>query len=131
IIEPLLVGPALKQRFLQTVIIYNVIVFPLGIWFWLRHVHSFSAAFHQLRQGLNIDPAQLTQLRRRLIHLPWFAATIAGVAWFLCIPVFLLSLLQAQPDLPIQLLWHLPISFCIPGVIWVTHPIFLVELPSP
>jgi len=50
IIAPLLVSPALKQRFVQTVMVYNVIVFPLGIWLWLRHVHSFSKPFHQLRR---------------------------------------------------------------------------------
>ena len=130
IIAPLLGTPALKQRFLQTVIVYNIIVFPLGIWLWLAGVHSFSTAYHQLRQGRNIDETLLAQLRRRLIHLPWFAATISGVAWFLCIPVFLISLVQVNPQLPVQLLWHLPISFCISGFISVTHTIFLVELAS-
>ena len=33
-------------------------------------------------------------------------------------------------SLPSQLLWHLPISFCISGFISVTHTIFLVELAS-
>jgi adenylate cyclase len=130
IIKPMLTQPDLKQRFLETVIIYNVIVFPLGIWLWLKRVYSFSAAFHQLQRGLSVDPALLDRLRRRLIHLPWFAAAISGAAWFLCIPVFLISLIQAQPELPPQLLWHLPISFCISGFISVTHTIFLVELAS-
>ena len=130
IISPLLSTPALQHRFTQTVIIYNVIVFPLGIWLWLRHVHSFSNAFHQLRRGGEIDSARLTQLRRRLIHLPWFAAAISGAAWFLCIPVFIGALWQADPNLQPQLLWHLPISFCISGFISVTHTIFLVELAS-
>ena len=130
IIKPMLTQPDLKQRFLATVIIYNVIVFPLGIWLWLKRVYSFSAAFHQLQRGLSVDPSLLDRLRRRLIHLPWYAAAISGAAWFLCIPVFLISLMQAHAELPPQLLWHLPISFCISGFISVTHTIFLVELAS-
>jgi hypothetical protein len=70
------------------------------------------------------------QARRRLIHLPWFAAAICGVAWFLCIPIFLGALLQIQYPLDARLLWHLPISFCISGFIVITHTFFLVELAS-
>jgi adenylate cyclase len=129
IIKPML-APELKQRFLLTVIVYNAIIFPAGIWLWLRRVHSFAEPINRLRNGLTIDPGLLARLRRRLIHLPWYAAAISGLAWFLCIPVFLASLLQLQPHLPSQLLWHLPISFCISGFISVTHTIFLVELAS-
>src|SRR5438477_11327691 len=107
-----------------------MIVSPAGIAVWLNRVYSFSAPFDQLRRGLAIAPDLLAQLRRRLIHLPWFAAVMSVVAWFLCIPVFLISLWQVQPHLPGQLLWHLPISFCISGFISLTHTIFLVELAS-
>src|SRR4051794_14481008 len=69
IIEPMLSPIGLKQRFLQTVVVYNVIVFPLGIWLWVKRVRSLSPAFHQLRQGLTIETQPLDRLRRRLIHL--------------------------------------------------------------
>ena len=130
IVEPLLATPELKHRFMQTIIVYNTIVFPVGIGLWLARVYSFSGAFHQLRNGLAIPAHVLNPLRRRLIHLPWFAAAISCAAWFLCIPVFLLSLLQVHGHLPTQLFWHLPISFCISGFISGTHTIFLVELAS-
>src|SRR5207247_9096234 len=76
------------------------------------------------------EPECLTQARRRLIHLPWFAASISGAAWFLCVPVFVGSLIQVEPSLDSRLLWHLPISFCISGFISITHSIFLVELAT-
>jgi adenylate cyclase len=130
VIKPMLASAELGQRFVQTVIIYNAIVFPLGIWLWIRRVRSFSPAFHQLSRGQQVDPELLTRIRRRLIHLPWFAAILSGSAWFLCIPVFLISLFQVHGSLSHQLLWHLPISFCISGFISGTHTIFLVELAS-
>jgi adenylate cyclase len=130
VIEPMLTSPALKQRFFATVIIYNALIFPIGIWLWLKRIRYFAPAFRHLCRGSAIDLQSLTKARRRLIHLPWFAAAISGAAWFLCVPVFLGSLMQVEPSLDPRLLWHLPISFCISGFISITHSIFLVELAT-
>ena len=125
-----LTSPALRQRFFETIVIYNVVVYPIGFWLWVKRILSFRELFHRLRAGLTIDSHLLTQARRRLIHLPWFGAAIGAAAWFLCIPVFLGALLQVQHPLAPGLLWHLPISFCISGFIAITHTFFLVELAS-
>lgn len=130
VIQPLLTTPALKQRFLETIVIYNVVVYPIGFGLWVKRILSFREFFNRLRAGSTADPDLLTQARRRLIHLPWFGATIGAVAWFLCIPVFLGALLQVQNPLAPGLLWHLPISFCVSGFIATTHTFFLVELAS-
>ena len=130
VIEPLLVSPALKQRFFETVVVYNLVIYPCGVFLWLRRIFSFRGLFHRLCAGSVIDPALLITARRRLIHLPWFAAAICGVAWFLCIPVFIGALLQVQNPLDARLVMHLPISFCVSGFIAVTHSFFLVELAS-
>jgi adenylate cyclase len=130
VIEPLLTSPALRQRFFETIVIYNIVVYPIGFWVWVKQILSFRALFHRLRSGSTIDSDLLTQARRRLIHLPWLGAGIGAVAWFLCIPVFLGALLQVQRPLAPGLLWHLPISFCVSGFIATTHTFFLVELAS-
>src|SRR5881296_3229071 len=112
------------------VVVYNSVVYPVGVLLWLRRIFSFRGLFHRLCAASAIDSASLARARRRLTHLPWFAAAICGVAWFLCIPVFIGALLQVQSPLDIRLLWHLPISFCVSGFIAVTHSFFLVELAS-
>jgi adenylate cyclase len=135
VIEPMLT-PALKQRFFDTVVAYNAVVYPIGVYLWLKRIFSFRHLFHRLSEVGSARRAdrpplqELTQARRRLIHLPWFAAAICGVAWFLCIPAFIGALLQVQYPLDPRLLWHLPISFCVSGFIAVTHSFFLVELAS-
>jgi adenylate cyclase len=129
VIQPMLT-PALKQRFFETVVLYNTIVYPVGVFIWLRRIFSFRNVFHRLCTASVVDSTSLTRARRRLIHLPWFAAAICGLAWFLCIPVFIGALLQVQHRLDPGLLWHLPISFCISGFIALTHSFFLVELAS-
>ena len=125
VIQPLLVSPSLKQRFSDMVVVYNSVVYPVGVLLWLRRIFSFRGLFHRLCAASAIDSASLARARRRLIHLPWFAAAICGVAWFLCIPVFIGALLQVQNPLDPRLLWHLPISFCVSGLIAVTHSFFL------
>src|SRR5262249_29252237 len=130
VIEPLLVSSALKQRFFETIVFYNLVAYPIGVFLWLKRIFSFRELFHRLSAGTAVDPVSLATARRRLIHLPWFAAAICGVAWFLCIPVFIGALLQVQNPLDSRLLGHLPISFCVSGFIAVTHSFFLVELAS-
>src|SRR6266481_585530 len=134
VIEPLFT-PALKQRFFEAVVLYNSVVYPVGVFLWVKRIFSFRDLFHRLQEGQAVGghrpPLQkLTEARRRLIHLPWFAAAICGVGWFLCIPVFIGALLQVQSPLDPRLLWHLPISFCVSGFIAITHTFFLVELAS-
>ena len=129
VIQPLLVSPSLKQRFFDTVVVYNSVVYPVGVLLWLRRIFSFRGLFHRLCAASAIDSASLARARRRLIHLPWFAAAICGVAWFLCIPVFIGALLQVQNPLDSRLLWHLPISFCVSGFIAVTHSFFWSNWP--
>lgn len=130
VIEPLLTSPALQHRFFQTVIIYNTVVYPISIWLWVRRISSLRIPFRQLAARSIPDSSALTPARRRLIHLPWFAAIVSSAAWFLCIPVFLGALIQIRNPLSPGLLWHLPISFCLSGFIAVTHTFFLVELAS-
>ena len=132
VIEPMFT-PALRQRFFATVVVYNAVVYPIGVYLWLKRIFSFRHLFHRLQTETGDQPPpleELTQARRRLIHLPWFAAAVCGAAWFLCIPVFISALLQVQNPLDPRLLWHLPISFCVSGFIAVTHSFFLVELAS-
>jgi adenylate cyclase len=135
VIEPLLISPTLKQRFAWTWVFYTIVAFLIGLLLWLKRVRSLRDLFHRLQEEKSVGghrpPLQkLTEARRRLIHLPWFAAAICGVGWFLCIPVFIGALLQVQSPLDPRLLWHLPISFCVSGFIAITHTFFLVELAS-
>jgi adenylate cyclase len=130
IIGPLLATPALKRRFVETIVVYNGVIYPIGIWLWLKCVLSLRPALDGLRHGSVIDPGMLMRARQRVIHLPWFAAIISATAWLLCVPVFLGSLWLAHGFLDPRLFWHLPISFGISAFIAITQTFFLVELAS-
>src|SRR5437868_6519795 len=81
VIEPMLTTPALQHRFIETVIVYNLIIFPLGIWLWIKRIGALGSVFRDLSRGLGVDADRLTLARRQLIHLPWVAAAISAVAW--------------------------------------------------
>jgi adenylate cyclase len=130
IVNPLLATGALRQRFLDTVIDYNLFVYPVAVGAWLWLVFSLRAPFRDLLAGREVAPGRLDDARRRVVHLPWFGAFISGVAWLLCIPVFLLALLAVGQPLGAALLWHLPISFLVSAFISVTQSFFLIELAS-
>src|SRR6266478_4876478 len=130
VIGPLLATTALTHRFFLTVIIYNGVIYPIGIWLWLKCVFSLRPVFDKLRRGSVIDSETLARARRRVVDLPWFAAAISAAAWLLWVPIFLGSLWHVQGALDARLFWHLPISFCISAFIAITQTFFLVELAS-
>ncbi len=130
VIAPLLRTPEMAQRFAHTVIGYNLLIYPLAVGWWLRVVFQLRLPFRQLCAGAVVESDELTCARRRLIHLPWRGALVSGVAWLLCIPVFLIALGTTSAGLGSQLLWHLPTSFLVAAFIAVTHSFFLIELAS-
>jgi adenylate cyclase len=130
VVDPLLTTPELQQRFVQTIIAYNALVFPLAVAMWLGVVFSLRKHCRQLIAGTPCGGVDLDCARRRLVHLPWLGALISGIAWLLCIPVFLISLSAVAHGLSAALLWHLPISFAVSAFIAVTQSFFLIELAS-
>ena len=130
IVDPLLTTAALKQRFLSTVIVYNSICYPVVGYLWLRLVYSLRPALTKIKRGEPISEPLLQAARQRVIRLPFLGAIIFGLAWLLCIPVFIFSLAEVNHGLDSRLLWHLPVSFGVSGFISLTHSFFLVELAS-
>jgi len=130
VVTPLLTSEALKDRFHDTIIVFNAVAYPIAIVVWLRLVYSLRPSFRQLCAGISVPDDQLAMLRRRVINLPWWGALIAGTAWLLCIPVFLISLSGVEGNFEPLLLWHLPISILVSALIAMTHSIFAIELAS-
>jgi adenylate cyclase len=129
VVLPLLT-PAQQQRFMQTILIWNAIAYPIATFIWLRLVYSLRRPFRLLCGGSAFPPAWLLPLRRRIINLPWWGALIAWTGWVSCIPVFLLSLLSLGEKLDMLLMWHLPISILVSALIALTHSFFAIEVVS-
>jgi len=126
-VQPLL-NPVQLAAFLQTVIIYNAIAYPIGLGVWLWAVLSLKRPCRQLMTQQPISERALLAAQQRVINLPWWGMAIAGVLWLLCIPVFLIALAQPTGSLSTQLIWDLPISFIIAALIATTHSFFTIEL---
>jgi adenylate cyclase len=127
VIDPLLVAARLKQRFIDAVIVWNVIAYPAAVAVWVWLILSLRPAFQKLSQNQNVSADDLDCVRRRVVHLPWYGAVISGFAWFAGAAVFLLSLSLAGRPMSAQLFWHLPISFGVSGFIATTQGFFVIE----
>jgi len=130
VIDPLLIAAGLKERFIATVIVWNVCAYPAGVAIWLWLILSLRPAYQRLRRGENVPADELDHVRRRLVHLPWYGAAISGLAWLQGAIVFLVSLALTGRPMSAQLFWHLPISFGVSGFIATTQGFFLIELAS-
>ena len=130
VIDPLLSPLGLKPRFIATVIVYNLAVYPLAIGAWIYAISSLRPHFRKLARGETTKSEALTRARRLVVNLPWLSTVICAAAWLLCIPVFLLSLAATGKPLGAQLYWHLPISFVVSAFIAITQTFFLTELAS-
>ena len=50
VIEPMFTT-ALRQRFFATVVVYNAVVYPIGVYLRLKRIFSFRHLFHRLEVG--------------------------------------------------------------------------------
>jgi adenylate cyclase len=130
VIDPLLVAAGLRERFIQTVIVWNLVAYPIAVAIWAWLILSLRAALLRLQRNEVIPQEDLDEVRRRLVHLPWFGAAISGAAWFMGAVVFLVSLATTGRTMSAQLFWHLPISFGVSGFIATTQSFFLIEWAS-
>ena len=127
-IEPMLGPMGLKPRFMATVLVYNLLVYPVGIAIWIYAIASLRPHFRKLARGETVAEEAVTRARRRVVNLPWLGAVVSAAAWLLCIPVFLFSLAATGNPLEPQLFWHLPISCRVSAFIAITQTFFLIEL---
>ena len=130
VIDPLLRAADLTGRFVLTVIVWNALVYPIGMGIWAVRLLSLRPTYCALQRNATVPSGQLEQARRRLVNLPWFGAGLSGAAWLLGIPVFLISLGLSGRPVGAQLFWHLPISFAVSGFMAMTQSFFLIELAS-
>src|SRR6476469_6309470 len=128
-IRPLLT-PAQHTVFINTVLVYNLVVYPIAVCLWVRILRSLHLPCQRLLQRQPISLEQLTKARRLAINLPWWGILVAGVSWFLCIPVFLTALQLAPGHLDSRLFLHLPTSLLVAAFIALTHSFFAIELTS-
>jgi adenylate cyclase len=128
-IQPLLT-PAQFAVFLNTVKVFNAIVYPAAVGLWIWAVLPLWQPCQQLQHNQPVEPERLLRARRRVINLPWWVVTVGGICWLLCIPVFLLALLIAPGRLNPHVLLDLPISFVISALIAITHSFFVIEIST-
>ncbi|MEM1058103.1 MAG: adenylate/guanylate cyclase domain-containing protein [Verrucomicrobiota bacterium] len=119
-----------QERFHQTVLVFNLIIFPLGLAAWAWLVLRLRRPLKALLRGDGPKDEALERARREVINLPWWGSLIAGGAWLACLPVFLPAMGLTTDPLNPHVWVHLPISFIVSASIATTQSFFLVELAT-
>lgn len=128
-IEPLLTV-AQHQAFMQAIVVFNLLVYPVAVAVWVSILRSLWHPFDCLRRGQPVERSRLLQAQRRVINLPWLGIILAGGSWLLCIPSFLGALWLAPGSLDARIFLHLPTSIIISALIALAQTFFAIELLS-
>jgi len=128
-IEPLL-NEIQVQRFHESILWFNVVVYPPLIIAWALLVRSLYVPYQKCLKHVPDNDPQIERARSRVINIPWYAAALCGVGWLLCIPALNWGLNTAPGDLNPHVRMHLSVSILVAMLISITHGFFIVELVS-
>ena len=109
---------------------YNALIYPALIFLYVKWMYPVRQTYHRLRAKQIVPEDRLKQDQRKVINSPWAIVLIGCIGWFLCIPVFLLSMYAGPEPVHQHVLIHLPISFLIAGMIAVSQSLFISEVCS-
>ncbi len=120
--------PAQQEVFLDTILPYNLIVYPMcftivarQIFFLIRHLKS-------RKIGQTPFPDELTKIRQKALSSPKYLFAACTIGWLPGALIFPLIIdFQAGP-ISSAVYWHFGISFITSWLIALTYSYFLLEL---
>lgn len=116
---------AQQHVFTQAVIVYNVVVYPLCLWWIGRKGVIVIRQWQRLRRlDERQTDAEVNSARRRALELPYQTAIIACVGWLPGIVVFPLAFLLRGVPISETTTVHFLISFLMGGAIAATYSCF-------
>jgi hypothetical protein len=126
IVQPEL-NAAQRAVFAQTVLWYNVLVYPVCIVLLLRPVVLVFRTWRKLSRPGPIAPAEVDEARRRALRLPVWDIVLACVGWLPGGLIFPLVLHLASGNPGARVYWHFLFSFTISGLIALTYSTIAAE----
>src|SRR5213594_4781097 len=69
---------ALRQRFFDTVVVYNAVVYPVGVYLWLKRIFSFRGLLDRLEPDVGGQTVPLQELTQGAPAFDSFAVVCSG-----------------------------------------------------
>ncbi len=126
-IEPLLTQYQ-HQLLQQTLLLFNLVAFPLAGIVWGGIVASLRGSLCALRSGSPSDTGNLIRVQARAINLPWHFSAIVVVANLAVALVLQVVVAGGHEPVYESFYLHLLIAIGIAALITVTIAFFLIEL---
>jgi serine/threonine protein kinase len=120
-----LTEPQQKELFPKVVLVYNLVVYPLAVFLFLRQAVPVIRTWKRLSHPGPIDPEEVLQARRRALGLPWWLILASCLGWLPGGFVFPLVLqLFTKTEAPyLKFLF----SFTVSGLIALTYSVLALE----
>lgn len=119
--------PAQKALFLEAIVPYNLVFYPLGIWIVWRQLSFLHRELSKRRDRYLPDPAGMAILRRRVLRTPYSIIAAASVGWLPGAIVFPLVIDWIEGPIGRTVYLHFAISFLSSWLITLTYSFLLIE----
>lgn len=118
---------AQQEVFALVLLGYNVVVYPICLWFLFGVMVPVIRMRTQLEGPGRVDPLEVTRQRQRALRAPILAVVLSCLGWLPGGVLFPLAIhLFAEPIAP-EVFGHFIVSFTISGLIATTYSYFGVQ----
>ncbi len=119
--------PEQKDVFESTILPYNVLFYPLGLWLVWRQLAFLIRSLQRRRDRYMPDPASMSALRRRVLRTPYALFAAATVGWLPGAIIFPAVIDWVAGPIAASVYMHFAISFVSSWLIALTYSFLLLE----
>lgn len=121
-------NPIQQQIFQDTILPYNLIVYPLGVLIVARQVLFIINNIRKRRDRYLPDPSSMTALRKKALASPTYLFAACSVGWLPGALLFPSVVDWISGPVDARVYWHFGISFVTSWLVALTYSYFLLEL---
>lgn len=120
--------PQQQQTFQETILPYNLVVYPLGILIVASQVLFIVNNIKRRRDRFLPDPGSMAALRKRALASPVYLFAACSVGWLPGAILFPAVVDWMSGPVATKVYWHFGLSFVTSWLVALTYSYFLLEL---
>ncbi len=120
-------SPNQQRIFMDTLLPYNLIFYPLGFWIVWRQVAFIFKSLRIRHDRVVPDPASMAQLRKRVLQTPYAMVIASTIGWVPAAYVFPATIDFLDGPITRSVYVHFAISFFLSYLVALTYSFLLIE----
>jgi len=115
---------AQQRAFVQLVLGYNLVVYPVCFWILYWQVGPVVRLWRRLGEGKEVGPAEMASLRSRVLRMPLWVVALSCLGWLPGGLFFPLAIWLLAGPVDSGVFGHFLVSFALSGLIALTYSFF-------